>query len=252
MAPGDLLSKAVAVLCRTSQHRLSLIFDEFDQPFLQLPVSTLRHLRQLRDEHKLGLCYVAGTIRELADLNRQRAARDEAVDKFTEMFDLDTYPLQPYSKADTHDAIVRKTFDWHQRPTPDDEKRLYRLTGGHAKLLVALLRFWETRRHVPWSNVERAAGQDQHLLDLCAMIWDDLDEGERFALYALQADRRAEVRAAVLDRLRQKGLIIGRPASVFASLFETFITTRSPIAPPEQSVPAAASRLRDLDPDIQW
>ena len=51
--PDDLLSKAVALVCRTPQHRLLVIFDEFDRPFAELPAATLRRLRQLRDEHKL-------------------------------------------------------------------------------------------------------------------------------------------------------------------------------------------------------
>ena len=193
------VSKTVTLMCRTSQHRLILIFDEFDQPFLQMPVAMLRRLRQLRDEHKRSLCYLVGTCRELSALAQQRSPQEEAIDKFMELFDEDTYPLRPYSRADAHVVVVRKTFDWHQRPTPDDEDRLYRLTGGHAKLLVAVLRLWEERRHLPWSNVERATQQDQHLRDLCAAIWDDLDAAERIALFALASDRRSEIRSDDLE-----------------------------------------------------
>jgi hypothetical protein len=64
---------------------------------------------------------VVGTHRELTQLARQRAAPDEAVGKFTELFDEDTYPLRPYSCTDAHDMLIRKTFDWRQRLTPDDE-----------------------------------------------------------------------------------------------------------------------------------
>ncbi len=248
--PDELVSKAVTLLCRTPRHRLILIFDEFDQPFLHMPVVMLRRLRQLRDEHKLRLCYLVGTCRELTALAQQRTTHDEAVDKFTELFDEDTYPLKPYARADTHDAIVRKTFDWRQRPTPDDEERLYRLTGGHAKLLVAVLRLWEERRHLPWSNLERAAREDQHLRDLCAAIWDDLDPGEHFALVALTADRRAEIQSGDLEQLRRKGLIIGHPPSLFSIIFEAFVKTQGPIAPSDQ--PIRSSRLRDLDADIRW
>ncbi len=249
-ALDDLLSKAVTLLCRTPQHRLILIFDEFDRPFLKLPPITLRRLRQLRDEHKLCLCYLVGTYRELSHLAQQRAAPDEAVGKFTELFDEDTYPLTPYNRTDAHDMLLRKTFDWHQRVTPDDEDRLYRLTGGHAKLLAAVLRLWEERRHLPWSSVERAAQQDQHLRDLCAAIWDDLEPIEQFALGALATDRRAEIRSGELELLRRKGLVIGHPPGVFAVIFEAFVKTHGPIARPDQ--PPRSSRLRDLEPDIRW
>lgn len=248
-APDDLLSKAVTLVCRAPQHRLILIFDEFDQPFLQLPAGALRRLRQLRDEHKLRLCYLVGTHRELTQLARQRAAPDEAVGKFTELFDEDTYPLGPYSRTDAHDLLIRKTFDWRQRLTPDDEDRLYRLTGGHAKLLTAALRLREERQHLPWSDVEHAAQQDQHLRDLCAAIWNGLEPIEHFALWALAADRRAELQSGELDPLRRKGLIVGHPPGIFSTIFEAFAETQGPIARPDQ--PARSSRLRDLGTDIQ-
>ncbi|CAG0936596.1 hypothetical protein TFLX_05477 [Thermoflexales bacterium] len=243
--PDELLSKAVTLLCRTPQHRLLLIFDEFDQPFLQMPVARLRRLRQLRDEHKLRLCYLVGTCRELTTLAQQRSAHDEAVDKFTELFDEDTYPLRPYARADAHAAIRRKTFDWRLPPTADDEDQLYRLTGGHAKLLVAVLRLWEEQRHLPWSSFERGVQQEQHLHELCAAIWDDLDLGERFALFTLTADRRAAIRSSELERLRKQGLIVGHPPGIFSIIFEAFVKTQGPIAPPDP--PVRSSRLRDLD-----
>ncbi len=248
-APDDLLSKAVTLVCRTPQHRLILIFDEFDGPFLQLPAGSLRRLRQLRDEHKLCLCYLVGTHRELTQLTDQRTTPDEAIGKFTELLDEDTYPLGPYNRADAHDMLIRKTFDWRQRPTADDEDRLYRLTGGHAKLLIAVLRLREERQHLPWSSVERAAQQDQHLRDLCAAIWNDLEPIEQFALWALAADRRADLQPGELDSLRRKGLIIGYPPGNFSSIFESFVTTQDPLARPDQ--PARSSRLRDLGTDLE-
>jgi hypothetical protein len=249
-APDELLSKTVRLVCRTPQHRLILILDEFDRPLQQLPGGTLRRLRQLRDEHKLRLCYLVGVHRELAPLAGRRAAPDEAVNKFTELFDEDTYPLRPYNRADAHDMLIRKTFHWRQRLTPDDEDRLYRLTGGHAKLLAAVLRLREERQHLPWGSVERAAQQDQHLRDLCAAIWDDLEPIEQFALWALAADRRAELQSGELDPLRRKGLIIGYPPGNFSIIFESFVTAHGPIARPAR--PAQSSRLRDLEADIRW
>jgi hypothetical protein len=250
VAPDELLSKAVSLVCHTPQHRLILILDEFDCPFLQLPAGTLRRLRQLRDEHKLRLCYLVGTHRELAQLARQRVTPDEAVGKFTELFDEDTYPLRPYNHADAHDMLIRKTFAWRQRLTSDDEDRLYRLTGGHAKLLTAALRLREERQHLPWSNIEHAAQQDQHLRDLCAEIWSDLEPIEQFALWALAAERRAELRPGELDSLRRKGLIVGYPPGDFSSIFESFVKPQGPIQRPDQ--PARSSRLRSLETDIRW
>jgi hypothetical protein len=249
-APDDWLAKAVTLVCRSPQHRLILIFDEFDRPFVQLPATTLRHLRELRDDHKGQLCYLVGTSRELTQLARARAVSDDSLGKFTELFDADTYPLTPYNRTDAHALLVRKTFAWPQRLTSDDEDRLYRLTGGHAKLLTAVLRLWEDRQHLPWGSVERAAQQDQHLRDLCAAIWDDLEPIEQFALWALATDRRAELRSGELDPLRRKGLIVGYPPGIFAILFEAFVKAQGPITRPAQ--PTRSSPLRDLNAQHQW
>ena len=113
-----------------------------------------------------------------------------------------------------------------------------------------MLRLREERQHLPWSSVERAAQQDQHLRDLCAAIWADLEPIEQFALGALAVDRRAELRSGELDPLRRKGLIVGHPPGIFSTIFEAFVTTRGVIARPAQ--PTRSSLLRDLDAAIQW
>ena len=67
---------------------------------------------------------------------------------------------------------------------------------GSFQSQTAALRLREERQHLPWSGVEHAAQQDQHLRDLCAAIWNGLEPIEHFALWALAADRRAELRAS--------------------------------------------------------
>ena len=175
----NLLADTIKQCGAESKRHILIIFDEFDAAFLALPVATLRRLRQLRDENKQSLIYLVGTRREMARLDVQR---DMSASKFVELFGQHTYPLRPYMAQDAHALMARKTFDWYHRPTADDEARLYRLTGGHAKLLVATLLSWKQRRSLPWFNVEQALQHDSQIMELCRAIWNDLEPIEQTGL----------------------------------------------------------------------
>jgi hypothetical protein len=247
----ELLSQALAQLCRAPQRRIILFLDEFDQPFVQLPLATLRRLRRWRDEHKAALCYVVGTQREMLRLLEQRADRaDEALGKFTELFEPQTYALKPYSLTDTQTMIARKLFNQPHHPLPDDEVRLYRLTGGHAKLLVQAVRVWEDRQHLSWPQIERALLQDAGLRERCANLWSGLEPYEQAALINLVADQKAEIPPQVIELLRLKGVLIGSPDRVCSIIFEAYVREQS--APSRGALPVPLSRLRDPDPQYRW
>ena len=233
-----------------SKRRIVIMFDEFDVAFHELPVTTLRHLRRLRDENKQALIYLAGTRRELRRLD---ARRSDSAGKFVELFDQHTYPLRPYSLFDAQELITRKTFDWHSHPTEDDKTQLYRLTGGHAKLLVAVLTNWKQRRHLPWPRVEQTLQQDSGITDLCRAIWDDLEPTEQATLKTLVITHRSPAHTEDLNLLRLKGLIVGHPAMIFATLFEYFVQQQQQTQLPTlMAAPQGPSVLREPAPDVPW
>jgi hypothetical protein len=244
----NLLADAIKQCGAEPKRRILIILDGFDAAFLALPVATLRRLRQLRDGNKQSLVYLVGTRREMARLDVQRSA---SAGKFIELFGQHTYPLRPYTAQDAHVLMARKTFDWYSRPTADDEARLYRLTGGHAKLLVAALLSWKQRRSLPWFNVEQALQHDLQIVELCRAIWNDLEPIEQLALIALATDRRSVAQAEALDLLRLKGLVVGHPAMIFATLFEFFVR-QQPQLPVLTATPWEPATLREPDPDIRW
>jgi hypothetical protein len=88
-----LLAQIVDFICDRKGWRIALVFDGFDDAFVDLPADSLRMLRRVRDDHKQLLSYVIGTRRELARLIARRV--DQQIEKFTELFDLHTDPLRP-------------------------------------------------------------------------------------------------------------------------------------------------------------
>jgi len=267
----EVLTEIIAYLGENRQCRVVVVFDEFDSAFVELPAASLRGLRRLRDNHKAWLSYLIGTCIELTCLVERRGTDGADVSKFTELFNLHTFSMKPYTHLDALDLIARKIFEQDQQPNAEQQDRLYRATGGHAKLLVAGLTALVDRRHLPWPDIERDLRESAVLAEHCHEIWNDLDEGEQVALGALAADRPAEVQADDLTLLRLKGMVVGRPDRIFASLFEAYVNRRFEETTPPQSPPASsddpnvsaeprppgrprrrASKLRDPEARIDW
>jgi hypothetical protein len=213
----------------------------------------LRELRALRDAHKYQLAFLAGLRREPGWLAAHRVPGETGTGaaKFAELFEQHTFPLRPYSRDDAGLAIARKTIAWDEPPAPEQQDNLYRLTGGHAKLLIASLVYLESRRHLPWANVERGLLGDPRLAEICRAIWDDLEAADRAALWLLANDRRAELAEAELNRLLLLGLAIGGPAFVFSSLFESYVAAL-PQPQPLASQERPLSHLRDPQAPVYW
>ncbi len=216
-----ILSDLLGYLGHAERTRVVLIFDEFDHTLLTLPATTLRALRRLRDDHKRTLTFVTGTRTSLAALAVCRTTSDPFVEKFVDLFRVQLW-VPPYSEADARDLMERRTVDWPRRLNDEQQADLYQVTGGHAKLLATALAYLR-RRELPWAGVSHILLDEPALHHLCRELWNDLDTNEQAALTALALDRRQEVKYLDVLRLREKGLICGRPDGIFATVFEEFI-----------------------------
>jgi hypothetical protein len=250
---GGPLAEALGYV-RDKGRRVVFLFDDFDHALRRLPGSLLRELRALRDANKYHLAYVLGLRREPAALAAQRPLGDPGAagaDKFVELFDQHTFPLRPYAPADARVALERKALGWQPPLAPGEAENLQRVTGGHAKLLVTGLIFLGSRRHLPWSNVERGLLADPAVAEQCQALWNDLAPGEQLALWRLAREQLDDQVEAGIARLRLRGLVVGGPPGVFSSLFEAFVAAQPEPAPaPAPSGPA--SRLRDPAAQPLW
>jgi hypothetical protein len=246
------LAEALHYLCDGHSRRVLFFCDDFDPALLRLPASLLRELRSLRDAHKYRLGFVLGLRREPAILANQRPPDEVSPAKFVELFDHHTFPLRPYTAADSRVALERKTVAWHPPLTADEAEALHRLTGGHARLLITALIHLETRRHLPWANIERVLHADPAVAEACRALLADLSPAEHLTLWQLAHDESGAGPSSdeVLDRLRLRGLAVGGPPGVFSTLLEHYLLDQPRPAAPSQ--PEPGSRLRDPAAVPRW
>jgi hypothetical protein len=247
------LAGMLGFLCGQKHHRVIFVVDEFDTVLSTRPAEELRELRALRDNHKYLLTLLGGFRREPG---REQAAHQTdplapaGAAKLAELFEQHTFALRPYTRADAETAIDRKTVGWAQTPTGEQRDELFRATGGHAKLLVAALVFLKARLHLPWANVERGLLADPGLAKICAAIWGSLEPQEQWTLWQLAADKREALSPTGLSRLQMRGLAVGGPAFIFATIFENFV--RAVPAPATVTEWEMAGPLRDPAASVNW
>jgi hypothetical protein len=249
--PAAALAEMLAFIQGVGRGRVVIVCDEFDGPLGAWPDGELRRLRRLRDDHKYHLAFVAGLRAEPADLAAARTGESGPA-KLAELFEAHTFPLRPYTHADAALALARKTVGWEQGLTPTQQDDLYRASGGHPKLLMAALVVLERRLHLPWPSVERSLTTEPGVLAACAALWQALDPAEQAALWLLAAERRDEIPEPELARLALRGLAVGGPPFVFASLFESYVAGQPAPTLEPLARPARLARLRDPGAKIYW
>ena len=250
--PAEPLAGLLAHLCGDRERRIVFVCDELELALTSLPGSRLRALRALRDAHKYRLAFVVGLRHDAAWIAAARAGDDLAAGaaKFAELFDQHTFPLRPYLPTDARLAISRKTVGWAALPSEEQLDRLYRFTGGHAKLLMASLIYLEPRLHLPWANVERGLLAEAGLAQICQELWEALEPADRQAVWRLAHDQRDTLPEAGLKRLELLGLAAGGPAFIFSSRFEAFVLDQA--EPPAPTEPPRVSHLRAPEETVYW
>ena len=249
--PAGALEAMLAFIQGMGHGRMVLVCDEFDAPLRAWPAADLRGLRRLRDEHKYHLAFVVGLRAEPAALAAARGGESGPA-KFAELFEAHTFPLRPYSQDDARLALARKTVGWEQGLTPEQQDRLYRASGGHPKLLMAGLVYLENRLHLSWSTVESGLAAEPGVLAACAAVWQALDPAEQAALWLLASERRDDIPEPELARLAVRGLAVGDPPFVFASLLEGYVTRLPQPDVAALTGPPRLSRLRDPSVKLYW
>ena len=138
-------------------------------------------------------------------------------------------------------------------PSDEQQDQLYRITGGHAKLLIASLIYLEPRLHLPWANVARGLLDPPgvpSITEISRALWQALARADQRALWHLARDERGLIPEPDLQRLTLLGLAAGGPPFVFSSLFEAFVLAQA--EPQPATGPSPVSRLRDPAATVYW
>jgi hypothetical protein len=220
-------SEGFTAICQGLTQNLTLLFDEFDEPFEQIEGRAFLNLRALKDKYRQRLSFVTATNRRLSNIRRGRK-----VDEFVELFESFTRFLGPLDPFDA-DAVI----SWvaaQEGYTFDDEDRAFlrHHADGHLGLLQVISRALGEVTGKP----VRDAGQDwlihrqvRERLDReintqaeCRKLWDDLTEAQQDALIAI-VGAEEDVDKQILASLRRKGLLHRKEDLLFSPVFEAFI-----------------------------
>ncbi|MCC7353484.1 MAG: winged helix-turn-helix domain-containing protein [Anaerolineae bacterium] len=118
-----------------ANHRLVLIFDEFDEPLATIDRRVFLNLRALKDQYPQRLSYVTATNRRPG-----RIRSDKEVGEFVELLAHHTWYLGPLTEADTRQFVMQ--FARQEGVTFDeaDISFIMERAGGHPGLLDAVCR----------------------------------------------------------------------------------------------------------------
>jgi hypothetical protein len=199
-------NEAIREVCEGSGRRLTLIFDEFDDPFETLAGRVYLNLRALKDQYRNELTYVTATERPLSHIRQ-----DGEASEFVELFDTRERWIGLLSEADACALATELTAD--AGATQADIDHFVREAGGHSGLLEAVTEEWkrfaagtaESARQEAWALVREALDGHPRVRAECAKIWAQLNDAERQAFIAHEDDGQADEN--VLRELRAKRLL---------------------------------------------
>jgi hypothetical protein len=197
---------AVREMCEQSGRKLTLIFDEFDDPFEKLAGRAYLNLRALKDQFKDELTYVTATEQPLSQIRQ-----DGEASEFIELFDTRECWIGFLDETDAY-ALARELAEGYNA-AEEDIGFIVRTAGGHAGMLEAVVDTWRRiasgapadSRAEAFSLVREALDNQTSVRAECAKLWSQLSEAEHEALISAVDGLPAEAHA--LSALRQKRLL---------------------------------------------
>jgi hypothetical protein len=223
---------AIRAVCEQSGRKLTLIFDEFDDPFEKLAGRAFLNLRALKDQFRDGLTYVTATERPLPSIRQ-----DHEASEFIELFDTRERWLGFLNAADAT-ALARELTE-DQVASNEDIAFIVRLAGGHAGMLDAVADTWcriaagapESARTDAYALTQQALDDQPNVRAECAKLWAQLTDAEHEALISHTDGLRAEPEA--LAGLRAKRLV-SRDDVLVGEVWQTFVRRQALAQPAAQ------------------
>lgn len=191
-------SKGLTAALQNGQHKLVLLFDEFDEPFQQIDSRVFLNLRAKKDRHGPRLVYVTATMRPLAELRP-----GDHCGEFCELFVHQPWHLAPLTRRDVDRYIHSFAQQNETDLTGEDTDFVYQWTGGHPGYLAGVIRILGealaaadvTDPEERW-QVHRSAGKsvrrDPTLRTESEKVWQTCTEAEQEALRGLFTGAGAE------------------------------------------------------------
>ena len=238
-------SQGLNAVLQSTQRRLVLLLDEFDEPFTLMDPRVMLNLRALKDRHSNDLAYVVALVKPMGSHVNNGEYRSE----FRELFNHRTWHLAPLTRSDV-DRVVRSYMGAYEaRFIASDFDFIYKWAGGHPCLLESVCRMLdaELENYAPdinepethWEIHRQTAKKFRHNSSInyeCAKIWEGCSADEQQALQDF-VDGEDEIAADVLVGLYRQHILFrveGKP-QFFCRLLKEYIQRQNSQQQPEST-----------------
>jgi hypothetical protein len=250
IVPALSFNDGISLLCEQFDRRVTLLFDEFDDPFGALDGRVFLNLRALHDKFE-SLTYVTATGAPLVERRR-----DVEAGEFCELFVGHQITLGMLDEVVARRAVLAWTKEDDSPLAPNEVEFIVAQAGGHPGLLRSATR--QVARFlsgVPTSARLQALTlarekleSDSVIRNECAKLWSYLQPVEQEALLQLLGGGDELPASLVLDDLSVKGVLLaGQPPRVFGELFAAYLNRQR-----RTRQPARAGVWVDVDAGEAW
>lgn len=208
-------NKGLTAALQSSRRKLVLLFDEFDEPFVQIDSRVFLNLRAKKDRYGENLVYVTATVRSLNELRP-----GDHCDEFCELFIYQPWHLAPLTLSDV-ERYVRSYAAQNELPLIGaDVDFIHQWSGGHPGLMQGVCRILATAIQADetvcaddaadhWSlhrSITAELRHDPSLYSESEKIWQSCSQAEQETLMALFAGQDAD--EAVVEALQQRHILL--------------------------------------------
>jgi DNA-binding winged helix-turn-helix (wHTH) protein len=235
-------TRGVTAVLQATHHKVIFLFDEFDEPYVNLDSRVFLNLRAMRDRHNTQLAYVTATDKPLSV-----PQATPHVAEFCELFAPRTWFLAPLTRMDV-ERTVRAFMDAYEAEfTQADMDFIFQWAGGHPPLVDTVCIHLDTtldnvrglRPSEHWElhqNVARHLSNDENIKEECAKLWDSCSPEEQAELIALCRSPQQPTNQQVLANLMRRYLVlrVENHYQIFCRLLQEFIrrkTVTQPVVP---------------------
>jgi hypothetical protein len=215
------LQERLKWICQKLGHQVMFILDDFDQVLEIGPLAMLEQLNGLRSEGNRGfLSYLIFTKRLPHILGRNLPLENKS--KFYDLFRHNIYALAPYSQGDAIRMLQHLNQIAGNRLADNHLEQIYRLAGGHARLLKLVFNIWVEEGASGIKVTYFAEKPD--IKQECWRILENLHEWEQeVALRVAQGSYTVDDQD-VMDHLIRRGLLVKlEPVTWFSPLMAQFL-----------------------------
>ena len=247
-------NESIIALSEGLDRRVVFLFDEFDEPLLNIDERVFLNLRALKDRYGDRLAYVTATE---ARLGKMRSG--EAVSEFAELFAHNTLFLTMLSETDTHRLVAQLMSEANVEVSPEDQAFVREQAGGHPGLTIAACRVLAELgggasglSALSHRLAREHLDNDPNVQNECIKLWNDLTGPEREALLSLITHPRKTLPRAEKRSLTRKGIVsqTGPSLQLFGRLFEGYVRRQKLLTGHAEGRHIVMAGIKDLYPMV--